>query len=209
MSDKRTHSRSPSPADSGEKQQQQKKRRKALSCNECRRRKLKCDRTYPTCTRCQKSGDAELCVYETNPKDVADSSDQNQAANIERPNSTNCPPPNGNIHHHKHGHMHGPHHPFHPPHFRKGRDDDISEEVMLHRRRARAEKVTLLENRIASLEGMLARQTDVSRTTLPRQKGDTSTNDTFFRGKGFRTQYYGPSNPSGLFPRVRFSRRKR
>ncbi|EHY60010.1 hypothetical protein HRR83_006371 [Exophiala dermatitidis] len=34
----------------------QKRRRLALSCVACRRRKVKCDRTFPTCVRCQKSG---------------------------------------------------------------------------------------------------------------------------------------------------------
>ncbi|KAK4939827.1 hypothetical protein LTR10_020000 [Elasticomyces elasticus] len=34
----------------------QKRRRLALSCVGCRRRKVKCDRTYPTCIRCQKGG---------------------------------------------------------------------------------------------------------------------------------------------------------
>ncbi|KIY00867.1 uncharacterized protein Z520_03533 [Fonsecaea multimorphosa CBS 102226] len=33
-----------------------KRRRLALSCVACRRRKVKCDRTYPTCVRCQKGG---------------------------------------------------------------------------------------------------------------------------------------------------------
>ena len=34
----------------------QKRRRLALSCVACRRRKVKCDRTFPTCVRCQKGG---------------------------------------------------------------------------------------------------------------------------------------------------------
>lgn len=33
-----------------------KRRRLALSCVNCRKRKVKCDRTYPTCVRCQKGG---------------------------------------------------------------------------------------------------------------------------------------------------------
>src|ERR1700749_211385 len=38
-----------------------KRRRLALSCVACRRRKVKCDRTYPTCVRCQKAG--ATCDY--------------------------------------------------------------------------------------------------------------------------------------------------
>lgn len=41
----------------------QKRRRIALSCVDCRRRKVKCDRTYPQCIRCQKGGYGDKCVY--------------------------------------------------------------------------------------------------------------------------------------------------
>lgn len=41
----------------------QKRRRIALSCVDCRRRKVKCDRTYPQCVRCQKGGYGDKCVY--------------------------------------------------------------------------------------------------------------------------------------------------
>jgi len=41
----------------------QKRRRIALSCVDCRRRKVKCDRTYPSCDRCQKGGYGDKCVY--------------------------------------------------------------------------------------------------------------------------------------------------
>lgn len=41
----------------------QKRRRIALSCVDCRRRKVKCDRNYPQCIRCQKGGYGDKCVY--------------------------------------------------------------------------------------------------------------------------------------------------
>ena len=41
-----------------------KRRRIALACLDCRRRKLKCDRTFPACTRCQKGGNAASCIYD-------------------------------------------------------------------------------------------------------------------------------------------------
>lgn len=40
-----------------------KRKRLALSCVDCRRRKVKCDRTYPVCVRCQKGGNADNCLY--------------------------------------------------------------------------------------------------------------------------------------------------
>ena len=41
-----------------------KRRRIAFSCLDCRRRKLKCDRTLPSCTRCQRGGHPETCSYD-------------------------------------------------------------------------------------------------------------------------------------------------
>ncbi|KAL1909129.1 hypothetical protein Sste5344_005011 [Sporothrix stenoceras] len=43
-----------------------KRQRVRLSCLECRRRKLSCDRGFP-CERCIKSGTPERCTYETRP----------------------------------------------------------------------------------------------------------------------------------------------
>ena len=40
------------------------KKRKVLSCYACRNRKMKCDRVYPVCGRCQKTGRADQCTYD-------------------------------------------------------------------------------------------------------------------------------------------------
>jgi hypothetical protein len=40
------------------------KKRKVLSCYACRSRKMKCDRVYPVCGRCQKTGRADQCTYD-------------------------------------------------------------------------------------------------------------------------------------------------
>jgi hypothetical protein len=40
-----------------------KRRRKIWSCQECRRRKLQCDRTLPACSRCVRTGKPEHCIY--------------------------------------------------------------------------------------------------------------------------------------------------
>lgn len=42
--------------------EKQRRQRAVLSCNDCRRRKLQCDRELP-CKRCIKGGIAELCAY--------------------------------------------------------------------------------------------------------------------------------------------------
>ncbi|PYI19657.1 C6 transcription factor [Aspergillus violaceofuscus CBS 115571] len=51
-----------------EQQQQQhrvrKRRRRTMACMQCRSRKLRCDREYPVCGRCQKSKTPTRCTYE-------------------------------------------------------------------------------------------------------------------------------------------------
>src|ERR1700755_3574115 len=42
---------------------ERKRRRKVLSCYDCRRRKLQCDRGMPACGRCTKAGQAATCIY--------------------------------------------------------------------------------------------------------------------------------------------------
>ncbi|KAL4921829.1 hypothetical protein BDW62DRAFT_173474 [Aspergillus aurantiobrunneus] len=41
-----------------------KRRRRTIACSQCRSRKLKCDREYPTCGRCLKSKTPTKCSYE-------------------------------------------------------------------------------------------------------------------------------------------------
>ncbi|KAF2091738.1 hypothetical protein K490DRAFT_61166 [Saccharata proteae CBS 121410] len=57
-------SRSPEDVPGDAHNEPRKRRRKALSCYDCRRRKLRCDREYPACTRCRKGGHPETCSYD-------------------------------------------------------------------------------------------------------------------------------------------------
>ncbi|KAB8073670.1 putative C6 transcription factor [Aspergillus leporis] len=45
-------------------QRVRKRRRRTVACTQCRSRKLRCDREYPTCGRCQKSKTPIKCTYE-------------------------------------------------------------------------------------------------------------------------------------------------
>ncbi|KAE8153974.1 C6 transcription factor [Aspergillus avenaceus] len=45
-------------------QRVRKRRRRTMACTQCRSRKLRCDREYPTCGRCQKSKTPIKCTYE-------------------------------------------------------------------------------------------------------------------------------------------------
>jgi hypothetical protein len=52
-----------------------KRRRPALACEQCRRRKVKCDRTSP-CGPCRRSG-SDLCTYRPDWRKAADTLDSN------------------------------------------------------------------------------------------------------------------------------------
>ncbi|KAK1065175.1 hypothetical protein LTR12_003942 [Friedmanniomyces endolithicus] len=55
----RTRTRSPDMLSGSDR----KRRRKVLSCFDCRRRKLQCDRAMPACGRCTKAGQVSDCLY--------------------------------------------------------------------------------------------------------------------------------------------------
>lgn len=50
--------------DHGSSQQRTSKKRKVLSCYACRSRKMKCDRVFPVCGRCKKTGRSHECTYD-------------------------------------------------------------------------------------------------------------------------------------------------
>lgn len=54
----------PDPANPQSETRPRKRRRRTVACTQCRTRKLKCDREYPTCGRCLKSRVPERCTYE-------------------------------------------------------------------------------------------------------------------------------------------------
>lgn len=63
----------------------QKRRRLALSCVACRRRKVKCDRTFPTCARCQKGGVAcDYVSYTGKSDDINHSPGSEGSSNAQR-----------------------------------------------------------------------------------------------------------------------------
>lgn len=48
----------------------QRRRRPALSCVQCRRRKIRCDQKRPSCSQCERSKDI-LCIYKPIPPSAA------------------------------------------------------------------------------------------------------------------------------------------
>lgn len=201
-------SRSPEDFHSSER----KRRRKALSCYDCRRRKLRCDREYPSCSRCRKAGQAHSCIYESGPLEPQDSDGVEKpgvgstlpvvagargAVTVARPGALPSTEPTTT-----------PGKPF---------SDASSSKLVLQARR-----IAQLEGRLASLEASQPAATwqsfgeveSVAKTSekqsvtgngpfLPSPRGPTQPETILFRGKNYKTQYYGGTNPTSLVAHVR------
>lgn len=186
-----------------------KRRRIALSCYDCRRRKLRCDREYPACGRCRKGGHPETCSYDSRAERPAATRDAHHPvvesdedrANVLSPTSSNTVPrapvvPDAN--------QHG--------------SRDSTDLLSVQRK-----KIAELETRLAQLEGK-------SQNPLPnghaiqhagdellwpnaqpthrRSASDGDENETMLiRGKAFETTYFGRSNITSVvithFPGLR------
>ena len=110
----------------------QKRKRKAFSCVDCRRRKLKCDREHPACSRCTKAGHADTCRYGSRSGDEEDEDDDE---NGER----NATPVAAAKHH-----SISAHHPPANKHISNGTSE---------RSAGQTKRIAQLEHRLAMLEG--------------------------------------------------------
>ena len=201
-----------------------KRRRKALSCYDCRRRKLKCDRTFPACSRCVKAGLARACTYAFD--DAENAAQLSNAADDQHEDPLRGDPLQGDL-------------------FQHARPKTLNQSIMVtasdgfprrqgsgdvfDRLRRQEEKISQLQSRVSYLERNVESPSDYGsqqrsqhfstepiQSTIGEQltalsKGPSeserdSSNDTelrLFRGKGFRTQFYGASFPGSLLSDVR------
>ncbi|KAF1991543.1 hypothetical protein K402DRAFT_346291 [Aulographum hederae CBS 113979] len=162
-----------------------KRRRKAYSCTDCRRRKLKCDRAFPSCGRCSKAGNAETCVYSFMPDeaDVQNASDPGQKVAVDSA---------------LHVSSRGPDMSFRAP------DTTITSKLIEQDCRIQA-----LESQVRLLEFSLNHASRLDESLIkrgqspPHYENGLSTESEvkdqetmFFRGKGFKTQFFGASGPA-------------
>lgn len=173
------------------KPQAQRRQRAVLSCNDCRRRKLRCDRKLP-CDRCIKGGIAEACTYETehqtpHPEGLAERPSKRRrdivshaaAARVEEAPQSYLDVPKL----------------FNPSEF--ARSDITAQDRVKH-----------LERQVALLEQQLLVQKNVSLEAL-RSTGrtnDSSSSTTsprgFLKGRHYGSFYYGPSSPTSIMAYV-------
>lgn len=194
-------------------QHPRKRQRVRLSCLECRRRKLSCDRGYP-CQRCLKSGTPDRCTYETKSGVVLNA-------------SSGVPPAFAQLDSRRNGEL--------------AMGGTKETDMSLVREAAKDhDRIRRLELEVAQLKTQLTRQamssfdgSTVAGTNSPHTQKDESTdtpaNDPcanthqmekcwhqysdgganselrFFRGKEFRTRYFGPHNATMAFIEVGLS----
>jgi hypothetical protein len=180
-----------------------KRRRTALSCFDCRRRKLRCDREYPSCGRCRRGGLSDSCSYAEARSEIA--TDEGalklaQDADDDQPRTSNA--------------------------VSIGSSTVIAANVPPQLPENVAIRLGMQDERIALLESRLARSETLSvprcgdprsldpisvemRSRYPSidsrmagRKEQKSADQMFFKGKGFKTQFYGPSMPTSLLGQV-------
>ncbi|KAL6919781.1 hypothetical protein ACHAPO_008770 [Fusarium lateritium] len=178
-----------------------KRQRVRLSCLECRRRKLSCDRGFP-CERCIKSGTPDRCSYESRNGEVVNA-------------SSGVPPPFAQLDSRRF---------VDPAIGLSPRDPELMRQDHDRIRRLELE-IAHLKSQITRPGASFDGSTIAGTTTSPQTKDDPNANANvedpsvrevhesieatnmsgekgelrFFRGRGFRTRYFGPHNASMAF----------
>ena len=175
-----------------------KRKRKVLSCFPCRSRKLKCDRNYPSCARCQKAGQSGDCYYDDAPLEGV-GGQSNGKGPKPRTTAMHSPTPSPMV-----------------PKLPVTVGSPQSSQVQENRIKYLERRVALLEHRPIPSANTLRDQEQLGISIAD----DPNTGDDYhiltneqvnqepmvFRGKEFKTRYYGPSNPistADYFPGLR------
>lgn len=178
-----------------------KRRRIAFSCLDCRRRKLKCDRLFPSCTRCQKGGHPESCTYDNEAVELAttqSSGEKNRTRDFPTANGHGAPRTIPRL----------------PSVARSFAADEGEEayprphsEDTTTRLYAQEERIRQLECRIIGLEKAThgARIPELTQAELSIHSNRMAAADKetmIFRGKHFKTQFYGASHHTSYLSHV-------
>ncbi|KAF2831892.1 hypothetical protein CC86DRAFT_280602 [Ophiobolus disseminans] len=142
------------------------KKRKVLSCYACRNRKMKCDRVYPVCGRCQKTGRADQCTYD--PRLLEDLTGNNGV--------------------HMDGHTAALAHSGNPT--QEHPLSILTLDALRWKSRAQETRIEELEGKLAAKEN----DTHPSHFKNTRAVEPVVKQELMFRGKGFKTQFQGPTS---------------
>lgn len=181
-----------------------KRKRTALSCYRCRSRKVKCGRELPSCLRCVKGGFADSCNYDARSAHSSKFGTRSVQENTEASNEGDG---------HQHGDGFSP--SGQPParqseYYVDGASEPVPGEKLppqsSYAHRSREDELYELKGRVDTMLQSVIRgpsNSHVSRNESryplnisgwSRGEPASSVEGIFFRGKAFKTQYYGPSH---------------
>ena len=177
-----------------------KRRRIAFSCLNCRRRKLKCDRVFPSCSRCQKGEHPDSCTYDSEAVESAilhPSGERSRTGDFPVVNGQGAP-------------RVVPRLPSVARSFAADQGEDKCQrshsEDTATRLYAQEQRIRQLEYRLIGLEravhdgrGPALYQAELN----PNSKVAVDEEMMIFRGKSFKTQFYGASHHTSYLSHVR------
>lgn len=160
------------------------KKRKVLSCYACRNRKMKCDRLYPVCGRCQKSGRPDQCTYD--PRLLEEIQGNGEHSHANGASTSGFAP----LEHRNNGFVSA---------------NSAPTESMEWKLRVQERRLDELERRLAEKneEGFsTSLNPAMHRIRFEADDGPVSAEQMMFRGKGFKTHFYGSTSPFALITQV-------
>ena len=166
-----------------------KRRRKALSCYDCRRRKLKCDRELPTCNRCRKAGQASSCSYDERALPPMQNG-LNVPPSVKQSTPTPQAPPSW-----------PPSYPGYEPR-QLDRIENRLSSLMASQTPGTWQFIGEVAPATKHSQERPAIASDAERYLASTRKR-LPTETSIFRGDNFQTQYYGSSNPTSAIAHVR------
>ncbi|KAE8368897.1 hypothetical protein BDV27DRAFT_166819 [Aspergillus caelatus] len=167
------------------------RKRKPLSCSLCRRRKLACDREYPSCSRCRKTGNSDSCSYEDPPAPSHQNQRTSDVSGQNRSVLTAATPVLGNT----------------ASSSLEGYRGNVNNRPIVSDLTEHAGTWQLIGGDVDGATTGKERpaiKADVTELTYPPEPKPTEA--VVFRGENYRTQYYGSTNPTSLighFPELR------
>ena len=159
----------------GSSEKRSSKKRKVLSCYACRNRKMKCDRVYPVCGRCQKTGRADQCTYD--PRLLEES--HVDSGSLVNDGGASFAMLENRTHDLAHTHT--------------------SSEELRWKVRVQERRIELLEQKLAA--NVLKKNPSQYEDRVPEEPDFKE--EMMYRGKGFKTQFHGATSIMSLIAQVR------